>query len=315
MSKRVFLDAGHGGKDPGAVNGSRKEKDDVLKLTNRLRDLLIEQGVKVSVSRTTDKYLTVSERVKRANNSGADYFASLHRNSFSSASAKGAEVWVYSKTSPDTVKKAQRIQDELVKIGFTDRKVKKGAPSYNDFGVNRDTTMPACLIEIGFISNAGDNKLFDNKFEDMAKGLAKALCANVGVKYQEKKKEPTATFKKGDIVEIKQGATWYNSSSSVPAWALSKKWIVAQVYGARAVVNKDTTDNYSINSPIDVKYLSLVKEPTQPRPEPKPESKPETPKEPDKPKEKEEPNEQDEATETLIDKIINMLRELLKGLK
>lgn len=310
MSKRIFIDAGHGGKDPGAVNGNRKEKDDVLKLSNRIRALLIEQGVKVSAARTTDTYLTVNERVERANASKADYFVSLHRNSFSSAGAKGAEVWVYSKTSADTIKKAQRIQDELVKVGFADRKVKKGAPSYTDFGVNKNTVMPACLVEVGFISNEGDNALFDSKFDALAVGMAKALCANVGVTYKEPKPEPrpTETFKKDDIVTFKPNAI-FDTGKPVPAWAYNKHWIVRSVKGTRVVVGQSTDKNNDINSGVHEKHLNKLNT-VSPKPEtPTANIKEGNKEEPEK--DREEKPKQD-PIETFLDKLRTLLKEIFK---
>lgn len=310
MAKRIYIDAGHGGKDPGAVNGNRKEKDDVLKLSNRIRALLIEQGVKVSAARTTDTYLTVNERVERANASKADYFVSLHRNSFSSAGAKGAEVWVYSKTSADTIKKAQRIQDELVKVGFADRKVKKGAPSYTDFGVNKNTVMPACLVEVGFISNEGDNALFDSKFDALAVGMAKALCANVGVTYKEPKPEPrpTETFKKDDIVTFKPNAI-FDTGKPVPAWAYNKHWIVRSVKGTRVVVGQSTDKNNDINSGVHEKHLNKLNT-VSPKPEtPTANIKEGNKEEPEK--DREEKPKQD-PIETFLDKLRTLLKEIFK---
>lgn len=309
MAKRIYIDAGHGGKDPGAVNGNRKEKDDVLKLSNRIRALLIEQGVKVSAARTTDTYLTVNERVERANASKADYFVSLHRNSFSSAGAKGAEVWVYSKTSADTIKKAQRIQDELVKVGFADRKVKKGAPSYTDFGVNKNTVMPACLVEVGFISNEGDNALFDSKFDALAVGMAKALCANVGVTYKEPKPEPrpTETFKKDDIVTFKPNAI-FDTGKPVPAWAYNKHWIVRSVKGTRVVVGQSTDKNNDINSGVHEKHLNKLNT-VSPKPETPTDIKEGNKEEPEK--DREEKPKQD-PIETFLDKLRTLLKEIFK---
>lgn len=309
MAKRIYIDAGHGGKDPGAVNGNRKEKDDVLKLSNRIRALLIEQGVKVSAARTTDTYLTVNERVKRANASKADYFVSLHRNSFSSAGAKGAEVWVYSKTSADTIKKAQRIQDELVKVGFADRKVKKGAPSYTDFGVNKNTVMPACLVEVGFISNEGDNALFDSKFDALAVGMAKALCANVGVTYKEPKPEPrpTETFKKDDIVTFKPNAI-FDTGKPVPAWVYNKHWIVRSVKGTRVVVGQSTDKNNDINSGVHEKHLNKLNT-VSPKPETPTDIKEGNKEEPEK--DREEKPKQD-PIETFLDKLRTLLKEIFK---
>lgn len=67
--------------------------------------------------------------------------------------------------------------------------------------------------------------------------------------------KPTAEIRKGDRVQIKQGATWYGGTKVLTGWLLEKTWIVDEVVGNRAVLGKDTTGVFNIQSPIDVKYL------------------------------------------------------------
>ena len=81
MAYKIILDAGHGGEDPGAVYKERKEKDDNLKLTLAVGKILEDKGVDVVYTRTTDIYQTPFEKARLANESGADYFISFHRNS------------------------------------------------------------------------------------------------------------------------------------------------------------------------------------------------------------------------------------------
>ena len=81
MAYSIMLDAGHGGtKDPGAVYKGRQEKDDNLKLTLAVGKILEENGVDVVYTRTTDIYQTPFEKAKAANEAGADFFISFHRN-------------------------------------------------------------------------------------------------------------------------------------------------------------------------------------------------------------------------------------------
>ena len=79
MAYKIVLDAGHGGEDPGAVYKERKEKDDNLKLTLAVGKILEENGVDVVYTRTTDIYQTPFEKAKAANEAGADFFISFHR--------------------------------------------------------------------------------------------------------------------------------------------------------------------------------------------------------------------------------------------
>lgn len=177
MSKIVCIDAGHGGRDSGAVNGSRYEKYDTLRFSNALKNELSSQGVKVIMTRKEDKYVTLRERTDFANKNKADFFISLHRNAFTNYKANGVENWIYFRPQSATEGFAKSIMNELVKVGVqSDRGVKQG-----NFHVTRETKMPACLLEMGFISNKKDNELFDKKIYLYAKAISKAICNQLGV--------------------------------------------------------------------------------------------------------------------------------------
>lgn len=183
MSRKIYIDAGHGGVQPGACNGKRKESDDVLRLALKLQALLEGQDCEVRMSRTKDVDISISSRCRDANKWGADYFLSIHRNA-ASASATGNEIWIYSKANEYTEAKAKIILDAVCKAdGMKNRGVKRGAPSYTDYGVNRDTNMHSALLELGFISNNNDNKVYDEKLDEIALALAKSVLSVVGGKF------------------------------------------------------------------------------------------------------------------------------------
>ena len=201
--KRIFIDPGHGGSQPGACKGKRKESDDVLRLCLKLAECLKNQNCEVKLSRGTDKDVGINNRCKEANAWEADYFLSVHRNSAGST-ATGNEIWVHSKANADTVAKAKGIVDALCEAdGLKNRGVKKGAVSYTDYGVNKNTSMASALLEVGFISNVSDNKVFDSKLDDMALAIAKGTLNAVGEEYKEPKKDDffpeRGYFKKGDV--------------------------------------------------------------------------------------------------------------------
>ena len=81
MAYKIVLDAGHGGTDPGAVYNGRNEEDDNLALAQAVGKILEDNGVDVVYTRTEDIYQTPFEKARIANQSGADYFISFHRNS------------------------------------------------------------------------------------------------------------------------------------------------------------------------------------------------------------------------------------------
>jgi N-acetylmuramoyl-L-alanine amidase len=182
MKKIICIDAGHGGKDSGAVNGKRYEKDDNLRLGLVVGQLLLNQGLSVVYTRTTDKTVSLQERSNFANEKQADLYLSLHRNSYITSSACGIENWIYQYTDKTTEQYATCIYDEVVKVGAqATRGVKRG-----NYHVLRETKMPACLLELGFLSNEQDNILFDTLFKQYAVAIAKGICKFLQIPYQEK---------------------------------------------------------------------------------------------------------------------------------
>ncbi|MDR1629591.1 MAG: N-acetylmuramoyl-L-alanine amidase [Oscillospiraceae bacterium] len=184
MAKKIYIDPGHGRNDSGAVKGTRLEKDDNLRLSLLIAEELKEQDAEVLLSRYNDT--NPGGRTAQANAWGADYYLAMHRNSAGSG-ATGNEIWVVSNASQNTILKAKAILDAVCSVdGLPNRGVKKGAPNYTDFGVNRDSVMASALLELGFISNEKDNAVFDKSIGEYAKVIAKALCEIVGVVFKEK---------------------------------------------------------------------------------------------------------------------------------
>ncbi len=187
---KIYIDPGHGGANPGATYGKRKESEDVFALAQAVADRLSAvPGVAVKLSRTADTDPELDARTKEANAWGADYFISIHRNAFMPNGASGIEAWIYSKAAinGDAYRKAQRIVDALSTVTrLKNRGVKLGAPKYRDYAVNRDSKMTSCLVEVGFVDNDKDNAAFDSNLDAMADAIAEALCVNTGLKYVRK---------------------------------------------------------------------------------------------------------------------------------
>ncbi len=173
---KIMLDAGHGGADPGAVSNGRQEKDDTLHLTLAVGDILKNRGVDVEYTRTTDVYQTPFQKATIANQSGADYFVSFHRNSSPMPNQyTGVETLVYDK-SGIKYDMAQNIVGALGELGFKDLGVKERP----GLVVLRRTTMPSVLIEAGFLNNDQDNAMFDEKFDEIAQAIADAILGTLG---------------------------------------------------------------------------------------------------------------------------------------
>lgn len=171
MPYSVMLDAGHGGMDPGAVYEGRQEKDDTLDLVLAIGEILQNNGVDVEYTRTTDVYQTPYQKAMEANNSGVDFFVSIHRNSFPTDNqVMGVESLVYD-LSGIKYEMAQNINAQLETVGFVDLGVK----ARPNLIVLRRTNMPAVLVEAGFINSDTDNMLFDANFDDIAQAIADGI--------------------------------------------------------------------------------------------------------------------------------------------
>ena len=187
MSKaKIYIGVGHGSGDSGAVNGKRRECDDNLRLALKIKEYFANQPVEVKFSRLSDSGLDITGRCNEANKWGADYFISLHRDS-ASASASGVSAYIYSKANEFTEAKANVIVYDVAKaMGVANRGVHKGAAGrFTDFGVNRQTNMHSCLLEVGFISSNKDNKAFDTHLDDIAKAIVVSTMSVCGVDYVE----------------------------------------------------------------------------------------------------------------------------------
>lgn len=175
MAYSIMLDAGHGGQDPGAVYKGRQEKNDNLKLALAVGEILKNKGIDILYTRTGDVYQTPFEKAQLANQAGVDYFISFHRNSSPKENQyNGAEVLIYDK-SGIKYQMAENILGALGEVGFREIGVKERP----GLVVLRRTRMPALLIETGFINSEEDNKLFDNKFSDIAQGIADAILGSL----------------------------------------------------------------------------------------------------------------------------------------
>ena len=171
MPVSIMLDAGHGGRDPGAVYNGRQEKDDVLKLVLAIGEILQNSEIDVEYTRTTDIYETPFQKATEANEAGVDFFISIHRNSSPLANQyMGVESLIYN-LSGIKYEMAEHINAQLETVGFKDLGVK----ARPNLVVLRRTKMPAILVEVGFINSDSDNTIFDKNFNDIAQAIADGI--------------------------------------------------------------------------------------------------------------------------------------------
>ncbi len=165
----IVLDPGHGGKDVGAINEISKttEKSIVLKVTTLVKEKLAADGAIVHMTRIDDTYPSLDDRILFAKDKYGEMFISIHVNSSDNKSASGTETY-YSVSSNVNEKEDQvlatNINNLIVKnANMRDRGVKRA-----DFKVIKGLTIPAVLVELGFIKNDQDHaKLIDDTYVEI----------------------------------------------------------------------------------------------------------------------------------------------------
>lgn len=144
----VVVDPGHGGRDPGAVGiGGLREKDVVLDISQQVSSLLEQQGIQTILTRSDDREIDLAPRVNLAERANADLFVSIHANA-ATRNANGAETFYYQ----SGYQLAQSIQRSIIEeTDMIDRGVKQAR-----FFVLTRTSMPAALVEVGFVTGTED---------------------------------------------------------------------------------------------------------------------------------------------------------------
>jgi len=211
--KRVVIDPGHGGKDPGCYYGGIKEKDIVLRVAKILGKKLKNLGYEVYLTRSTDRFLSLERRTAIANMKKADLFISLHVNAHRSKRVRGLETYFLNMATDEramlvaarenavsqkNISDLQAILNDLMlntKIHESSRlahsihkgmvyNLKKRYKYVNNLGVKQapfyvliGAQMPSVLIEIGFITNSTERKrLTNSKYQAL---LASGICAGI----------------------------------------------------------------------------------------------------------------------------------------
>ncbi len=179
---KVVIDPGHGGSDPGAVgiNGLR-ETDIVLEVSKNVSEYLTKKGVKTILTRKNERTLDLQPRVVKANNSKADAFVSIHANATRGQrrDVNGLETYYYSGYKGYSLAKNIHKQILIASSQSPDRGVRRSR-----FYVIRKTSMPAVLVEIGFVTGMYDAALLRQKaYRDkmsfaIAKGILNYLKAS-----------------------------------------------------------------------------------------------------------------------------------------
>ena len=170
---KIFIDAGHGGDNPGAIGVNGIEEADItLDVALRLGRILKNRGYSIMYSRTEDKTVSLVERAEMANVWDADYFVSIHCNSNVNPNIKGTSTYYY-RTGIRAEKLAEDVNTALVEMINTPD---LGIFTAN-FAVLRRTKMPAILVELAFLSNPTEAELLSQAYfrENCAIGIANGI--------------------------------------------------------------------------------------------------------------------------------------------
>lgn len=184
--RMVVIDPGHGGYDPGAVAAQDVyEKDLTLQVSQRVQYLLKLNGVEVKLTRDEDedyvadgatgrdkKRSDLNVRIQLAQEAKADIYVSLHVNAVTSGLNSGAETFYFTRSASGKIL-AEAIQGELIQIPGMNRRMAKPA----DFYVVKNTSMPAILIELGYLSNPTERaKLLREQYqEELAQAITQGI--------------------------------------------------------------------------------------------------------------------------------------------
>jgi N-acetylmuramoyl-L-alanine amidase len=173
LSGTVVIDAGHGGKDPGAISvRGFYEKTVNLSVARKVAARLKQSGLKVILTRNNDRFIELDRRAEIANEYRADLFVSIHADSSLNRTHKGYSVYVARQACANSQKVARAIARNLHKISPDGNGIKQA-----DYRVLVKTRMPAVLVEMGYISNHGEAAIIAT--DSFQKSVAGAICAGI----------------------------------------------------------------------------------------------------------------------------------------
>ena len=183
----VVIDAGHGGNDPGKIGvAGTKEKEVNLAIALKLKKSLEKQNIRVVMTRTDDRNLAdanasnektsdMKNRVAKMDSEQPDMVVSIHQNSYTDSSAKGAQVFYYSE-SEEGKKLAEILQKNLIEIA--DQENNRVAKANTSYYILKNTSAPTVIVECGFLSNPEEeSRLISAAYQEkLVEALQKGIC-------------------------------------------------------------------------------------------------------------------------------------------
>ena len=245
MSKpTIYIAAGHGGSDPGAVSGKYIEKALTLKTALACQNYLKNYECETIMARTTDVDCKVADKMEEVEQKRPSLVLEIHYNA---GGGEGCEVYYWHNHAPSKAL-AQAVLSQMTALGQKSRGIKesKAGTSYN-FGMCRQaatTGIPSILGEYAFVDNAKDQAKInsDAKLRAVGEAYAKAAVSYLGLK---KKAEPTKPSTGGGSGVIAIGSTVkvsgakYATGQTIPGWVKSTTHKVSEISGDRALLGRD----------------------------------------------------------------------------
>lgn len=177
LSGTVVIDPGHGGKDPGAISVKGfYEKTVNLSVARKVAARLRECGIRVVMTRNSDRFIELERRAEIANQHNADLFVSIHADSSLNRTHKGYSVYVARQASFASQKVARAIARNLHRVSPDGNGIRQA-----DYRVLVKTQMPAVLVEMGYISNHGEATLIatDSFQNRVADAISAGICETI----------------------------------------------------------------------------------------------------------------------------------------
>ena len=245
MSKpTIYIAAGHGGSDPGAVSGKYIEKALTLKTALACQNYLKNYECETIMARTTDVDCKVADKMEEVEQKRPSLVLEIHYNA---GGGEGCEVYYWHNHAPSKAL-AQAVLSQMTALGQKSRGIKASRPNTNyNFGMCRQaswTNIPSILGEYAFVDNAKDQAKInsDAKLKAIGEAYAKAAVSYLGLK--KKAAGPPKPSGGGKIViaigsTVKVSGAKYATGQTIPGWVKSTTHKVSEISGDRALLGRD----------------------------------------------------------------------------
>ena len=250
MAKKIYLSPSSQSSNAYAT-GNTTEQVVCREISKACAEYLRNAGFEVKDGSYGDMY----SRVAESNKWGADLHIPIHTNAYNGKTTGGTQIYMC-KLTGEHKKVGQAVLDRLAPL--TPGKNAEGLKKNTEFYEINEADAITVYVEAEFHDTKTGSDYIRNNTTAIGEAIAKGICDYYGVKpVVSAPVATTSKFKKGDLVSIKSGANWYNGKA-VPSWVIKQKWYIASVSGDKAILNKNEGGTNSINSPINVAYLTVA---------------------------------------------------------